>query len=231
MAWALLRGSAIFITTSFYSEPTTVASDTQTNLTEYYGTKADGTNYYTIVDSDEYRNNAQNTFAYNAHYAEMIASVEKYDGFYIGRYETTIDGNNVGSKENATVLLADMSISQTNNKTVRWWGLYDAQRKANVKGNGNIVQTNMIWGQQWEAMIAYFDNATPKIDYTVTTVSTLATSGKQASGQAQYTYNGETINDEIYNIYDLRGNVYDWTAEALFVSNTRVTRGRSLQLW
>jgi len=201
---------------------TNASLDSQTTIDYLYGTKADGTSYYTInLDSSDEDGMATNTttsngttFDYGYHYNEMVTSVNKYDGFYIGRYETTIDGNNVGSKENATVLSADMSISQTNNNAVRWWGLYDAQRKANVKGNGNIVQTNMIWGQQWDAMIAYFDNATPKIDYTATTVSTLATSGKQASGQAKYTNGNSTIGDEIYNIYDLRGNVYDWTAEA-----------------
>lgn len=36
----------------------------------------------------------ENSFAYKAHYAEMVESVNKYNGFFVGRYEVTIDENN-----------------------------------------------------------------------------------------------------------------------------------------
>ena len=64
--------------------------------------------------------NYETDFAYNEHYAEMVESVNKYNGFYIGRYETTIDGSNqIGSVGNATVLTAKKTIPQTNNKAGR----------------------------------------------------------------------------------------------------------------
>ena len=203
-----------------YLEPAIIKNDTQTNLNSYYGE-----NYYTISAEDEYQNNANNKFAYKAHYEEMVKSVNKYDGFYIARYETTIDGNKIGSREGAVVLSSEQSITRTNNKPLRWWGLYDVQRNSNVKENGIAVQTNMIWGIQWDAMIAFFDSQ--NIDYTATEVSTLSTSGKQNAGQAKYWYN-ETIFDKIYNVYDLRGNICDWTAEGFVNWDDRVRRGRSL---
>ena len=228
-------------TSDSYSEPKYLKSndtnsktyyDSQTTIDYYYGKEANGSSYYTIITSAGTNDLATNTtisngttFDYGYHYNEMVRSVNKYNGFYIGRYETTIYENKIGSKEGATILSADKSIAQTNNKPIRWWGLYAVQRNSNVKGNGTIVQTNMVWGRQWEAMLAYFTSEGKT--YTNTEVATLSTTGTQSAGQAKYTYNSKTISDEICNIYDLRGNVFDWTAEA-FNTSSRISRGRLL---
>ncbi len=193
---------------NYYSEPTTLSVDTDSKLTTYYGE-----DYYTMSGN----------FDYQAHYQEMVHSVNKYKGFYIGRYETTIDeSGNIGSKPNTTVLTAVETLDET--YYYRWWGLYDSQRNTNsVVGNKEYVQTTMVWGQQWEAMISYFD--TLGLDYSATPVATLSTEiAVVKSGQAKYSYNKERISDEIYNIYDLRRNAYDWTAEA-FSTEDRVSRG------
>ena len=228
-------------TSGDYSEPkylkfndsnTKLSYDSQATIDYYYGYK-DENSYYTIdINSAGTNDLATNTtvsngttFDYGHHYNEMVTSVNKYNGFYIGRYETTISENKIGSKEGATILSTNQSIEQANNKECRWWGIYYVQRNSNVKGNGSIVQTNMIWGRQWEAMIEYFTRE-GKV-YTETEVKTLATTKKQNAGQAKYTYSNETISDEICNIYDLRGNVRDWTAEASD-TNYRVYRGGDL---
>ena len=94
----------------------------------------------------------------------MVESVNKYNGFYIGRYETTIDENNeIGSIENIPVLTVDKTIPQANNEESRWYGLYYTGRNSNVTGNQEYIQTNMIWGQQWDKMLKYFDSRS--IDY------------------------------------------------------------------
>ena len=157
-------------------------------------------------------------FAYSTHYEEMVASVNKYDGFYIGRYETTIDKNNeIGTKADTTVLTADKSIPQTNDKKTRWYGLYNTQRNSNVIGNNDYIQTNMIWGQQWDKMIKYFNTKT--IDYSAWGKSTQGKVVKSAEST-----NASGKKDEIYNIYDLRTNGWDWTAEANS-TNLRTFRG------
>ena len=182
--------------------------DSQKILTELYGMKDESTPFY----------NYTTDFAYSTHYEEMVASVNKYNGFYIGRYETTIDGNNeIGTKADTTVLTTDKSIPQTNNKPCRWYGLYNTQRNSNVIGNNDYIQTNMIWGQQWDKMIEYF--ASRKINY----------SGWGGSTQGAVVKSAESTNasgkkDEIYNIYDLRTNGTDWTAEA-FSTFQRAGRG------
>ena len=203
---------------SSYSEPKELKSnysssgaeyDSQTTLNYLYGTKEDGSTPFYNYTTD---------FAYSTHYEEMVASVNKYNGFYIGRYETTIDGNNeIGTKADTTVLTTDKSIPQTNNKPCRWYGLYNTQRNSNVIGNNDYIQTNMIWGQQWDKMIKYFNTKT--IDYSAWGKSTQGKVVKSAEST-----NASGKKDEIYNIYDLRTNGWDWTAEANS-TNLRTFRG------
>ncbi len=206
-------------TSSSGSEPILVLRDTQANINKYYGTKEDSTTPYFTLETD---------FELEANYREMAESVNEYGGFYIGRYETTIDSNGkIGSKYNTPILTSNTVIKEGQNSNdsnnpfyYRWWGLYYASRHSNVAENGNTVQTNMIWGQQWDKMISYFTGNS--INYNGIDIRN--TYDKQQntvvpSGTARYTpkegvTDAEEMNDKIFNIYDLRMNAYDWTAEA-----------------
>ncbi len=214
---------------------TRLVYDSQEELIHYYGTKEDGkTPYFTYPNNVSDENNVTD-FSYGVHYKEMAQSVNKYGGFYVGRYETTIDSsNNVGSKYNTELLVSNKILRSGTNENAntggtyiyRWWGLYYAQRHANIAGNGSTVQTNMIWGQQWDKMTAFLDSQ--NISYTAidTTNTYNAPSSVLASGQATYTSKTDSteIKDKIFNIYDLRMNAYDLTAEAS-TTNFRVMRG------
>ena len=181
--------------------------DSQEALNYYYGTKEDGNTPFYDYGAD---------FAYSTHYAEMVQSVNKYKGFYIGRYETTIDETNqIGSKGNTTLLTAGKSIAQTNNKACRWYGLYYTQRNSNVVGNKDYIQTNMIWGQQWEAMLKFLGTEQANSKIAGSQIKVLK------SGEATYE-NG--LKDIMNNMYDLRRNGWDWIAEA-GNSHDRVNRG------
>ena len=96
----------------------------------------------------------------------------------------------------------------------RWWGIYDAQRNSNVKGNKDYVQTNMIWGQQWDAMLRFLG------EDQATSIILGSQSGVLKSGEATYNNN---LKDEMNNIYDLRRNARDWTTEAAI--NYRIAYG------
>ncbi len=65
-------------------------------------------------------------------YEEMIASLEKYKGFYIGRYELTANGEKTGA-------------TQTDKN---WYTLY---KNCTTLASGSKVKTRMIWGLQWDA--------------------------------------------------------------------------------
>ena len=216
-------------TSSSYSEPKLLSYDTQANINKYYGTKEDSTTPYFTLETD---------FALEANYREMAESVNEYGGFYIGRYETTIDSNGkIGSKYNTLILTANTVIKEGQNSNYsnkpfyyRWWGLYYASRHSNVAENGKTVQTNMIWGQQWDKMISYFTgNSINYNEIDITNTYDKQQNTVVPSGTARYipkegVTDAEEMNDKIFNIYDLRMNAEEWTAEA-YKTNNRDIRG------
>ena len=136
----------------------------------------------------------------------MIASVEKYGGFYIGRYET---GNL--SQEKVVVIKNNTDIG---NQT--WYTMY---KKAKGIAVNNNVTSSIIWGSQWDATMRWMYNSgnVEKKKYTYDSIdkgnyyfSTISTGSNDA-----YAVN---------NIYDMAGNVYEWTIEAGFTDD-RVFRG------
>ena len=215
--------SSSYSSSSGYSEPTVLegtsssygnnAYDSQDMLNHLYGTNEDGENYYNYAED----------FKYVDEYADMLASVNKYDGFYIGRYETTIDEEgNVGSKYNTRVLIADSILKEGTNPNrddepyyYRWYGLYYATKNANVEGNGEYVQTAMIYGVLWDKTMEYIrapktaGNTTYDVDTATSTWhgSNNGHTGVVKSGQAN-------AGDVALNIWDLESNAYEWTQEA-----------------
>lgn len=157
----------------------------------------------------------------------MVASVEKYGGFYIGRYET-------GNINQDTPVIQK---GNTNISSQTWYNMY--KRCKNIRGANTNVETGMIWGNQWDRTLMWLietgsktkeqiaDDSTSWGNYYNATFEYVNSSGSTATknensstriptGSAEYT--------KANNIYDLAGNVRDWTMEA---SSTyfRVSRG------
>ena len=137
----------------------------------------------------------------------MIASVEKYGGFYIGRYET---GNL--SKEKISVIKNNSDIG---NQT--WYTMYKKAKGIAVNSN---VTSSMIWGSQWDATLKWMYNSgnAEKKKYTYDST------GKGYYDSDSPIATGKIDAYAVNNIYDMAGNVYDWTIEANDTSY-RVPRG------
>ena len=157
----------------------------------------------------------------------MIVSVEKYGGFYIGRYET----GNI-NQETPVVQKGNTNISSQT-----WYNMY--KRCKNIKGDNTNVETGMIWGNQWDRTLMWLietgsktkeqiaDDSTSWGNYNNATFEYVNSSGStvtknENSGTKIPT--GNTEYTKANNIYDLAGNVYDWTMEASSTDN-RVYRG------
>ena len=137
-------------------------------------------------------------------YNEMIKSVSKYGGFYVGRYETSIDSTTtVGSKPGTPMS------SVTDN--LRWYGMYDKEKKFTT--NTDVMQSSMIWGSQYDAMLNWMQKGGHNVG---------ATDKGNHSGSPTTT--GGIDTDIINNIYDLQRNLLEWTLEANFTGN-RACRG------
>ena len=170
----------------------------------------------------------------------MVDSVEKYGGFYIGRYET---GDL--SKEEAVVRKGNTDIgSQT------WYAMYEKCK--DLRGDNLNIKTGMIWGNQWDRTLMWLmecNAENPETGKTKEEVISDSTSwGNYRNATFTYTNSsgvtatknensitriptGSTEYTKANNIYDLAGNVTDWTMEAYYTSS-RVCRGSFLRrLW
>ena len=171
--------------------------DSQEQLNYYYGF-----NYY----------NYANDFNYAQDKTDIETSINKYKGFYVGRYETTINNGTIGSQKGATVLTADTKLP--NDKYYRWYGLYKAQK--DLYGNNSNVFSSMITSKEWNTIMTFTGYEGAK------RATSTYTTEPDLSGSA---YKGTTDTyDLTKNIYDLAGNVWEWTLTA---NNTcyRVGRG------
>ena len=146
--------------------------------------------------------------AFVADYNEMIASIGKYGGFYIGRYELS----EAGVQKNKETLTG-----------INWYNFYKKCKELNAS---NKVETRMVWGCQWDATCNFisnkgdqksvtdssswgnYNNSTENAAVTVTENGTTTNKygSKQNTGYSEYW--------KANNIYDLAGNCLEWTQEA-----------------
>ena len=155
--------------------------------------------------------NSVNLAQLETEFNNMIASVEKYGGFYIGRYET-------GNLKKAEAVVVKNN-SDTGSQT--WYTQYNKSK--GVAANNNVT-TSMIWGCQWDAVMRWMWNqGGDKKTYTYDSTGKGNYSGTQGSTDKSIP-TGSNDTYAVNNIYDMAGNVHDWTIEA-FSTDCRVLRG------
>ena len=162
-------------------------------------------------DSTSYENLTNFKKTLQEEYNEIVALIYNAEGYYVGRYETS---NITTTKETAIKVVAGIKLGIAR---IDWYHIY-AQQKAYAanKGLGNKVKSSMMLGTCHDQMLE-FVNVEGKYDIT-------------KAGNVEHnfsnTYNtGNQSTDMSKNIYDLEGNVYEWTTEA-YDTHNRVHRGR-----
>ena len=134
-------------------------------------------------------------------YEEMIASLEKYKGFYIGRYELTANGEKTGATQ-----------------TDDWYTLY---KNCTTLASGTKVKTRMIWGLQWDATCNWLASSEFNI---IDSTSWGNYKNNTADGHGSEQNTGYSESWKANNIYDFAGNCYEITQEADNTSS-RASRG------
>lgn len=157
-------------------------------------------------DSDTVLTSADFEAELTSAYARMATSVNEYDGFYVGRFETSRNGANPQSKRSSAASGSGQEIITAYNSSTEndWYGLYALNKKYKTSS----VTGSMIWGIQYDKMMSWMGSAT---DSTISGYNTNRTCGT-APG------------DVIKNVYDLYGNSFEWTLEGAGESG-RVPRG------
>ena len=192
-------------TSGSYREPDLVVGSDGAS----YDTK--DTYYKTILGFDSKEKMAE---AFVAEYKEMIESIRKYGGFYIGRYELSESG----------VKKDQPTLTKTN-----WYNLY---KKCTELQASDKVKTQMIWGCQWDVTMNWLISSGAKTSDEVNKDSSTwgnynnyNAANNYTEGTAGYEKNaGSSENWKANNIYDLAGNCWEWTQEA-DNTNSRACRG------
>ena len=143
-------------------------------------------------------------------YNNAVKKVIESKGFWIGRYETI--GMNSSNDDIAVNIVAGKGRNDGINN-VNWYRMYKQQQNYASKKNLDIskIQSTMIFGAAWDQTMIFANCATETTPMKVSS--------------AVITGNVET--DCYKNIYDLCGNLWEWTTEAGGTS-LRVGRGRQL---
>ncbi len=160
----------------------------------------------------------------------MYASVKEYGGFYIGRYEAGKDSNgNVVVKKGADVynnvtwsknenMNEEEVVEGTENNPE---GAIELSRNFYIENEYTSVTSTLIYGVQWDAVMKWMENIpNPNVEG--------KTYIQDSTGMGHYdtsssTTTGSNVNYAVNNIYDLAGNVAEWTMESC---NTRSRVGR-----
>ena len=150
-------------------------------------------------------------------YKNMMDSIKKNGGFYVGRYELS----NAGTKKNQA------SLTNTN-----WYNLY---AKCKTFGDESTTYSRMIWGCQWDQVCKFISTAKDANGDTISLTDSTKYGNYYNSAAPANTDNYEsrvkknTGSNEAWktnNIYDLAGNCWEWTQEA-YNTDYRGYRGGS----
>ena len=158
-----------------------------------------------------------------AEYQAMAASVAANGGFYIGRYEAGSTTDRTSSSVN-TEMVVKPGVKPYN--YVPWEDDSETGKKGAVTlssqmytgKTGYNVKSTLCYGVQWDAVMRFVSG-----EKSVTDSSTWGNYGGR-SGVLKNTGSDSTY--QARNIYDLAGNVWEWTMEAHSTSD-RVVRGGS----
>ena len=173
-------------------------------------------------------------------YDAMKASVLANDGFYVGRYEagTTNSARSSSSGITDAVLVQQgkyvynyVGWSNSNDMTNELGGAVELSKNYAETNGYTSVTSTLIYGVQWDAIMNFIDPA-----YATGTCAE-DSFVRDSSGKGNYNsesgspaVTGARENYAVKNIYDLGGNVREWTMEACITLN-RIQRGRLFRLF
>ena len=151
----------------------------------------------------------------------MVERVKSNGGFWVGRYETsnmsaTDDNQEIEVVKGATDGVSDPSI-KFDGTGITWYRMY-AQQKHYKEAAGISMTSSMIWGSQWDQIMIWMkdvENKSQNSFYVVNSIGMGNFNGKSRVPTGFY---------EVKHIYDLAGNVAEWTLEA-YSTDRRVNRG------
>ena len=167
------------------------------------------------------------------YYSQMKNSVLKYDGFYVGRYEAGTESteersNSSGTTDNVvikqgTYVYNYIGWSDSDDMTDETGGAVEKSKNFSKDNGYTSVTSTLIYGVQWDAIMQWIDPA-----YKDESCDIENSFVANSTGRGNYTgilaTTGSNKAYAVNNIYDLAGNVSEWTMESCYTYR-RVFRG------
>ena len=208
------------------AEQTEPIKETETSK-EATETKTEEKYYEPIGDGEKVDETAKQSIQ---EVQNMYKSIKKYKGFYIGRYET---GINEEAARTSTTGINQQPVVQKNKNIynyIKWGNSITDEKGGAVEKARNIytettfdgIQSTLCYGVQWDAIMRWINRDT--------SLRYIFTENEDNYKKGNYDTSGKLIktgNNEFYqikNIYDIAGNVSEWTMETYGI-NKKVVRG------
>ena len=167
--------------------------------------------------------------------AETIKSIEKYGGFYIGRYETGKVTN-----YNSYYYVKPVVQRMQGDNSINYVAWYDSYVSLRTLVSNENLKSNIIWGCLWDETLQWFRESGAKTDAEIYNSATwgnhldsegfiyytnvAGSIGSKTQGRSASIPTGSTERNKANNIYDMAGNMYEWTLEG-YGSDYRRCRG------
>ncbi len=209
----------------------------ETDLHTYTSVYRDGTSFKDEYYSD--KTTGLTSDAYSALKKKMLKSVYQHGGFWIGRYEAGIGANRTSHSAIADDLVPT---SKANQYPLTYITCSEAQTLASrVLTSGGTYTSSLMFGAQWDLVLKYletkgtsqenlnsdsttwgnYSNASFTLTNTNAKYSTdygaswtqIPTEGYTKPSSVVLLTTGADARNSKMNIYDLAGNVWEWTLE------------------
>ncbi len=218
--------------TSFSStEYTKIENDLHTYTSDYRKSTPSTDTYYSGCG-------LSSTSQYNTLKQKMLKSVYQNGGFWIGRYETGLTNRyrTYGEEWSVEHPITDTPVIQWNAYPYVWLRCSQAQTLASNMYSGNCT-SSLLFGVQWDLTLKYMETKGiaqkvlnedstevgnyPNTVFTVTNgkysldkgVNWSSSTYTKQKGEGLLHTTGAVEQFKLLNIYDLAGNVWEWTLE------------------